>query len=326
MGHRWSSERNSLGSAPGTPSYYLQSLDLSGSEMAVGSIPGSLAESLSTGRLAAYPSLKAYQGLNAIGAAVQGVYLEGIHYAGNMVADFAETLSAPTGTPVYLATEGSTAAYFLPTGQTADTNLQASWDLQFSIQQGAPQPQQIAKGVVAMPAPAPSGGPVYTIIPAHVPNEAVGVSFEYNINGPGVDEFMTMGIGTSNEYTMEAKFLDDDAWNGTPIIPISDQRNQDVQLVFALNGASGTPTGTLSVRNIQFYIPPRPEVTLDKAGNALTASWPLSALDWTLETSTDLSDPNGWEPVSAPPTDTDFSHTMLFDVTGSNRAFFRLKK
>jgi hypothetical protein len=169
-------------------------------------------------------------------------------------------------------------------------------------------------------------GPVYTIIPVHVPNEAVGLSFEYSIGGSAADEFMTMGIDSSNEYTMEAKFLDDGAWNGTPVIPMSVHRNEDVQLVFALNSGSGTPAGTLSVRNIQFYIPPRPELTLAVIGNSLTAKWPLSALDWTIETNPDLNDPHGWEPVTEPPTDGDFFHTMTFDISGTSRVFFRLKK
>lgn len=153
----------------------------------------------------------------------------------------------------------------------------------------------------------------------------VGVSFEYSIAGSAVDEFMAMGIGTSNEYTMEAKFLDDGGWNGTPVIPVSDNRNQDIRLVFALNsGSGGSPTGTLSVRSIQFYIPPRPQLDVVKTGNSLTAKWPLSAIDWTIETSTDLNDPNGWEPVTEPATNADFFHTMTFDVSGTNRAFFRL--
>jgi hypothetical protein len=75
-----------------------------------------------------------------------------------------------------------------------------------------------------------------------------------------------------------------------------------------------------------YYVPPRPQLEVEKTGDSLTASWPLSAIDWTIETTTDLSDPNSWEPVANPPTDADFFHTMTFDVTGTNRVFFRLKK
>lgn len=120
--------------------------------------------------------------------------------------------------------------------------------------------------------------------------------------------------------------MEDGEWNGTPVMSVSDIRGQDVQLVFALNGTDGSPSGKLSIRNIEFYVPPRPQLEIEKMGDSLTASWPLSAIDWTMETSTDLSDPNGWQPVADPPVDSDFFHTMTFDVSGTNRAFFRLKK
>lgn len=326
MGHRWSFERNSLLQAPVAPDYYLQSLDLNSSEMEVSKTNLITAQSLSWGRLIAYPTLKSAQGLGALAATIPVVAQNTLQYAGNMAANFAEAFSAPKGTPVYLGTSGSTAAYFQPIGQSTPNDLQASWDLQFSIQPGAPQPQQLPDGEQAMPVPNSIEGPVYTIIPVQVPNEAVGVSFEYSISGSAADEFMTMGINTSNEYTMEAKFLDEGAWNGTPVIPVSDFRNQNVDLVFALNGVSAPPTGTLSVRNIQFYIPPRPQLSLEKSGNLLTASWQLSAIDWTIETTTDLSDPNGWEPVTGQPTASEFFHRMTFDVSGNDKAFFRLRK
>lgn len=81
----------------------------------------------------------------------------------------------------------------------------------------------------------------------------------------------------------------------------------------------------LSIRNIQFYIPPRPELTLDLSGGELTVSWPLSAFDWTLETSSDLG-AGGWQPETDPPEDTDYFHTMTFDITNTPKGFFRLRK
>ena len=93
-----------------------------------------------------------------------------------------------------------------------------------------------------------------------------------------------------------------------------------------MNGASGPPAGTLSVRNIQFYIPPRPKLELGIAAGQLTASWPLSAVDWTLESTTDLSNPNGWQPAGVAPVDADYFHTQTFNIAPTNKAFFRLRK
>ncbi|MEI6705050.1 MAG: hypothetical protein WCL71_16180 [Deltaproteobacteria bacterium] len=331
-GFYWSFERGSISTDPNSSipkdnTFYIQNLDTNQSELSVSEVDAITAQLLSRKRLVVYPTLQAYRGLSAMGNAVQGVYLSGIQYAGSMVAKFAETISAPQGTPVYSGTAVSTPMYFLPAGQTASNDLQANWNLEFSIQPGSPQIQQFVAGRSLKAMGASSGtGPVYTIIPIHVPTEAVGLSFEYSITGAAVDDFMTMGIGTSNEYTMEAKFVDDGAWNGTPVIPVSQYRNKDIQLAFALNGASGTPTGTLGVRNIQFFIPPRPQLSLDMVGTGLTVSWPLSAIDWTLETTTNLSDPNSWQAEVGPPDDTEFSHSMTFDAPTTKRVFFRLKK
>ena len=65
---------------------------------------------------------------------------------------------------------------------------------------------------------------------------------------------------------------------------------------------------------------------LQIAGPQLTVLWPLSALDWTLEATTDLSNPDSWQPVNVAPVDGDYFHTQTFDITPTNKAFFRLKK
>ena len=137
---------------------------------------------------------------------------------------------------------------------------------------------------------------------------------------------MTMGIGAANNYTMEAKYVEDGQWNGTPVILVTDFRNQDVQFAFALNGTNGPPAGKLSIRNIHFYIPPRPQLTLQIAKPQMTVSWPLSALEWTVESTTDLSNPNGWQPAGTAPVDVDYFHTETFDISTASKAFFRLRK
>lgn len=333
MGHRWSFERNTIGSAPDIDTYFLQNLDPETSELQVSQISDLAAEALRGSHIAAYPELQAIKGLSAIASRVQAeVNARGmnvIQYAGNMTTSIVESFSAPTGAPIYSGTAASTPVLFLNADQTASNSAQARWDLQFNIQPGAPQAQQFnSTRSVNTSGVASSSGSIYTIIPVHVPVEAVGMSFEYSIAGAAVDDFMTMGIGSSNEFTMESRFLDDGAWNRTPVIPVSKHRDQDIQLVFALNGVNGAPVGTLGVRNIQFYIPPKPQLSLalDSIGTTLTISWPLSAVDWTLESTMNLADPNGWKPEIAPPEEGEFSRYMTFDVSGAKRVFFRLRK
>lgn len=99
-----------------------------------------------------------------------------------------------------------------------------------------------------------------------------------------------------------------------------------MQLIFALNGVSAPPTGMLSVRNIHFHVPPRPELGVAVQSSLTTLSWPLSAIDWTLEANDDLANPNGWTPVNVAPADADYLHSVTLDITGESRFFFRLRK
>jgi Immunoglobulin I-set domain/Lipase len=339
MGFFWSFERGTIPgvSVPEEETFFLQSLDPSASALAVTELDDDAAQLISRHRVSAYiglqayqsvvyPTYQAYKGLSLVGNAIEGVYLDGIQYAGNMVANFAETFTAPTGQPVYSGVAGSTPAYFIEPGQSPPNTFQAGWNLQFTIQPGAPQPQHLQIPIRANAGAVAATNTVYTIIPIHVPTEAVGVSFEYKIHGAADDDFMAMGIGQENNYSMEARYVEDGQWNGTPVIQVSDVRNQDVDLIFALTGANGPPSGTLSIRNIQFFVPPKPQLDLQIAGPQLTALWPLSALDWTLESTTNLSDPNSWQPVNVAPLDGDYFHTHTFDISTTGRAFFRLKK
>ena len=163
------------------------------------------------------------------------------------------------------------------------------------------------------------------MIPTHVPNEAVGLTFEYQITGAAEDDFMTACVGETTLLTMEAGYVLDAAWNSTPVLQVSDLRNQDVQMIFTLNGAGAPSDGVLSIRNIQFYIPPRPELGIQKADAEMTLSWPLHGLDWTLESTTDLTQPNSWQPVLNPEVVQDYVRRVNVPPTATAQ-FFRLRK
>jgi hypothetical protein len=228
-----------------------------------------------------------------------------------------------------LGTAGSTAAYFTESGQPAATTFQASWDLQFRIQPpSAPQQSLMGEaakrngeGMIA----ASTIQPAFSVIPMEVPLEAVGLSFEYKIEGAAGDDFMTMGIGEEIEYSMEAMYVTDGEWNAAPVIQVEDIGGAQVLLVFGLSNPAGQPSGALSIRNIQFYIPPRPEVSLEKMGAQMKLSWPLHGVGWNLETTTDLTQPNSWQPVMTPATVEDYQRRVNLTPTAP-RQFFRLRK
>ena len=157
----------------------------------------------------------------------------------------------------------------------------------------------------------------YTIIPANIPAEAIGISFEFKIDGGNDDEFMAMGVGNDEQYAMEAKYVADGEWNATPVIALSGAQNTDSRLIFAMSGTSAPPTGTLTVRNIQFFLPPKPELRLAVSNNQLVASWLLSALNWTLEANDNIANSNAWQTVGVVPMEGEYSRSVTLDITGN---------
>lgn len=336
-GHRWSFERGTIGPLSQASTYWLQSMVPGSSPLTVSVLNENAAELISHNRIKAYaglntyraivfPSYEWYKGLSAVGRSVEGAYLSRIQIAGNAVADFVETFTPPSGPPVYLQTSGSTPAYYGGIAGANSDSSQAVWNLQFSISAGSTQPRNVRAPMRAALSSSSGSNVAYTILPYHVPPETVAVSFEYRTDGAARGEFVAVGIADNNLYTMETEYLEQGVWNASPLIDISQFQNQDIQLVFAYNGAGAAPVGTLSVRSVQFYVPPRPQLDLAASGNQLQATWPRSAVDWTLEASDDLSNPNGWKPVPGVPDELDYAHSIKMDITGEKKFFFRLRK
>lgn len=315
IGHRWSFERNTISAAPARGTYFMQENDADPMTLRV------LQVGTITASAVAYPTFKAYRGLYSLGSTVMGGYTAMIQYAGNLVADFAETFTPLTGDPVFLGTANSTPAYYLPSG--SPPMYQAGWDLQFSLQSPTtPQAPQQVQGVHLLENETPTNS-VYVWIPVTVPLEAVAMTFQFRLDGAGAVEYLTMGISNVNYFTMEAKYVDDGVWQTTSAFEIPQYAGQDVQLLFSLNSES-MPSGTLSVRGIQFYSPPRPDLMMATSSNQPVLSWPVSAIGWQLELTESLTETN-WTALTNLPAVQDYQRTITDDGSAGQR-LYRLRK
>lgn len=324
VGHRWSFERSTLSAAPSAGTCYVQELDSDPLTLRVRQIG-----TVERGTLA-FPTLAAYRGLTAIGGQLSALgqviidgYMTTIQYAGDLVADFAESFTPLTGDPVFTGTANSTPAYFVPTGSAPV--YQAEWDLQFTLQRpsGQQSPQQLRnvkllENEVNIPT-----NSVYTLIPVSVPREAVGIAFQFRLDGSASTEFFTMGISNVNYFTMEAKYVEDGVWQATSVIGIPQYAGQDIELLFSLNDDT-MPVGALSVRGIQFFVPPPPDMTLGFTNHQPRLSWPVSALGWQLESVGSLSDTN-WLTVTNSAAILGYERAVTDDAVNGVR-FYRLKK
>jgi hypothetical protein len=286
--------------------YFLQSADGNTSNQLVTQISQAPAEDFDLdGGTIILPAAD-YQPLYPPGSLVQNLVSSAIQYSDNVAVNVIQSVEPVTGVPVYLGGSSSAPAYLTASGYSSQSANQGVYGMQFAVQPGA------AKAV-------------YANIPVTIPNEAVGVAFEYQMTGAADSDFMTMGVAAENDFTMEGAYAVSGAWNGTPWIPVSSYHGQSTNLVFAMNGVSGPPSGSLSVRNIRFLIPPRPQLSLAMNGTAITVSWPVTATAWTLQTTATLSDPNSWQTVDGAPVDSALSHTMTLNVASKSQ-FFRLSK
>jgi hypothetical protein len=326
MGHRWSYERNTMGASarPVDGTFFSQSLNLAAPPTSLTPLGSSDANLLNSpqARLIAYPLVTAYQGLYTSGMAVANADVKAIEYAGGVVANVGSLFTPLNGEPIYTGTAGSTPAYYLPA--TVSKANQAVWDVSIKMQAGASNVQSQSSGLHFTASEQVAISP-FVSIPVTVPVEAVGLSFDFMVENAADSDFMAMAIGAENYFTMEAAYIDQGSWTGVPVLDVSAYAGQQINLVFSLNGEGGT-NGALQIRGIQFYIPPRPQLDLAVTNNQSTISWPLSSIGWTLEANADLSNPNGWAPINAIPTDADYNHSVTLDITGKKKFFFRLRK
>jgi len=320
LGHAVSFENNSIGLAPSSGAFFRQSFEPLASPLALVNIGNNAAFGITTSAVL-YPTARALQGLGGLGTFYQNATTSLIQHTGSFYGSFLESFFAPTATASYSGPAGSPPVFF-NTAPTSSASTKASYDLQFTL---SPQQASQLRSFSFQTNAEPPGNSLYSIIPTHVPREAVAVSFEFSITGGSTEEFMTMGIGEENNFTIETKFVEDGAWNSVPAIPVTDFSDQDIDLVFALNGNGVAPTGSLSVRNIQFYIPPRPEILVEKTNGTLKVSWPMSAVGWSLETSGDMG-PGSWLPENSTPATGDFFQSLDFAPTAPSKGFFRLRK
>ncbi len=128
-----------------------------------------------------------------------------------------------------------------------------------------------------------------------------------------------MGIADRDNYTMEAKYVDDGAWNGTPVIQVSDYRKSGCAACFRIEWL-----GHATERNTQCA-----EISILRSTTAAARPgyrWGSSSAllvnlrdRLRLEANDDVSNPNGWNTLNLSQTDSDYAHSVTLDITGETK-------
>jgi len=166
-----------------------------------------------------------------------------------------------------------------------------------------------------------SNTPAMAWLSIAIPADASALAFDFIIEGHPAEDLMVFGLGESNLFSLEAKFIPTNAISASPLIPISEWAGSTNELFFGLLGGTST-NATLQVENIRFYslAPPRLEIAL--AGAATLLQWPISAGGYTLESTPALA-PAAWEKSTFAPVIQNSRYTLTNRWPGQTR-FFRL--
>jgi hypothetical protein len=161
-------------------------------------------------------------------------------------------------------------------------------------------------------------------LPIQIPANASAMAFDFTVNGEPVDDWLVCGIGTNNLFSFEAKYIPTNQISASRLIDVTAWAGTTNELFFGFLGGTST-NATLAIDNIRFYSLQLPSLQAQMSGGNLILSWPPSASDFVLETTTNLADTNSWTAVTNAPAIVDLQNAVTNPISGGAQ-FFRLKK
>lgn len=186
-----------------------------------------------------------------------------------------------------------------------------------------PFTQQSPRG---LPQPLDGGGQNNTAamawLPIQIPTNALAMAFDFAVSGDPVDDVMECGINDTNLFSLAAKYIPTNTISTSQLLDVSQWSGQQVELFFGFLGGTST-NATLQIDNIRFYSFERPSLQGQVSGGNLMLSWPMSAQNFSLQTTTNLANPNSWTTLTNVPSTVNLQNIITNPVVGS-QGFYRL--
>ena len=301
MGNRWSFERGGFVGAPSLGSVYQQAYASSQLDLAPGNpltIRINFAKRLS--------ALSAGLGYTLIGEVKSGVA------AVNGVVQGAVE-EATANDPYALSTDVG--------------DISSSWAVQFKLQTSKAGGASPLKSGGVHPADADGSSdnvPAYVWAKVAVPSNGVSMSFDFMLEGDGKDDLFAAAVDGTNVLSIETSLLSTNELMNSGLIDVAQWAGKEVELFFGIQGGTST-NAIVTVQSIRFYENAPPSLHAQASGNNFVLTWPLSAQDFNLQSSTNLADTNSWTTLTNVPAIVDLQNTVTNPISGGAR-FFRLKK
>jgi pimeloyl-ACP methyl ester carboxylesterase len=211
---------------------------------------------------------------------------------------------------------------------------QAIWDIEtiewlFSLNttaanSAAPQLKAHPLGLT----PNGSGGsaniPAYTWIPLFVPTNAVAMSFDYKIQGDWQSDSLVAAFNGTNVLLIAGNKIQTNVTFSSGAIDVSAFAGQTNEFFIGIIGGTST-NAQLTVENLAFSVSLPPSLQAQMDGGNLMLSWPMSSQNFSLQTTTNLADPNSWTTLPNVPAIVNLQNAVTNPVVESQR-FYRLKQ
>lgn len=164
--------------------------------------------------------------------------------------------------------------------------------------------------------------PAYAWMQLLVPTNAVSLSFDYIIQGDWNDDSLATAFNGTNVLLIAGNEIETNTTFSSGPINVSAYAGQTNEFFVGIIGGTST-NAQLTVENLTFFISLAPTLQVQANGSNLIVSWPLSAQSFSLQTTTNLADPNAWDLVTNVPVIINFNNTVTNTMTG-NQSFYRL--
>jgi hypothetical protein len=173
-----------------------------------------------------------------------------------------------------------------------------------------------------------SGGsaniPAYAWIPLFVPTNAVAMSFDYKIQGDWQSDSLAAAFNGTNILSVPGSQIETNVLFSSGALDVSAFAGQTNEFFIGIVGGTST-NAQVTVQDLTFSISSPPLLQAQSSGNNCVLSWPLSAANYVLQTSTNLTDTNSWTAVPNVPAIVNLQNAVSNSASDGVR-FYRLKK
>lgn len=215
-----------------------------------------------------------------------------------------------------------------PYALSADVgDISSSWAVQFKLRTSKGGGASPLKSGGVHPADADGSSdnvPAYVWAKVTVPSNGVSMSFDFMLEGDGNDDLFAAAVNGTNVLSIETSLLATNELMNSGLINIAQWAGKDVELFFGIQGGTST-NATVTVQSIRFYENAPPSLHAQASGNDFVLTWPLSAQDFNLQSTTNLADTNSWTTLTNVPAIADLQNAVTNPVSGGAK-FYRLKK